>query len=63
MPEHEHKVYNSLINESKVLEIRPLYREYDLLAKIKTSNKQKFGDFVSNKIRSLKGVIDTKTIQ
>ena len=40
-----------------------MYREYDMIAKIKTSNKQKFGDFVSDKIRSLEGVIDTKTIQ
>jgi DNA-binding Lrp family transcriptional regulator len=46
-----------------IVEVRPLYQEYDLIAKVKTENKEKLGSFISNKIRSLDGVIDTKTLQ
>jgi len=62
-PEFEHEVYNSLKNQSKILEIKPLYREFDMIAKIRIEKKEDIGFYISNKIRSLDGVIHTKTIQ
>jgi DNA-binding Lrp family transcriptional regulator len=62
-PEKEHQIYNQLIDESKIVELRPLFREYDLIAKVKIDNKEKLGIFISNKIRAIEGVIDTKTLQ
>jgi DNA-binding Lrp family transcriptional regulator len=62
-PEKEHEIYNQLIDESKVIELRPLFREYDLIAKVKIDGKEKLGYFISDKIRPIDGVIDTKILQ
>jgi DNA-binding Lrp family transcriptional regulator len=62
-PEKEHEIYNQLVDESKIVELRPLFREYDLIAKVKIDSKEKLGHFISNKIRPIDGVIDTKTLQ
>jgi DNA-binding Lrp family transcriptional regulator len=62
-PDKEHEIYNQLVDESKILELRPLFREYDLIAKVKFDNKEKLGYFISNKIRPIDGVIDTKLLQ
>jgi DNA-binding Lrp family transcriptional regulator len=62
-PEKEHEIYNQLVDESKILELRPLFREYDLIAKVKFDSKEKLGYFISNKIRPIDGVIDTKLLQ
>jgi DNA-binding Lrp family transcriptional regulator len=63
IPEKEHHIYNCLLNDSKIIEIRPLFQEYDMIVKIKTENKEKLGVFISNKIRPIEGVLDTKIIQ
>jgi DNA-binding Lrp family transcriptional regulator len=62
-PEKEHQIYNQLLDESKIVELRPLFQEYDLIAKVKIDNKEKLGYFISNKIRPIDGVIDTKILQ
>jgi DNA-binding Lrp family transcriptional regulator len=62
-PKKEHQIYNKLSNESKIIKIRPLFREYDLIAKVKTDNKEKLGIFISTKIRPLEGGLDTKILQ
>ena len=46
-PAHEHEVYNKLSKVPQIVELHPLFGEYDL---------------VVNKIRSIDGVIDTKTL-
>jgi DNA-binding Lrp family transcriptional regulator len=63
IPELEHKVYTKLSDEKKIVDLHPLYREYDIVAKVKIINQDKLGLFVKNKIRSLEGVLDTKTVQ
>jgi DNA-binding Lrp family transcriptional regulator len=62
-PENEHRIYNQLSKESKIIEVRPLFREYDMIAKVKFENTKKLGRFITKKIKSLNGVIDTKTLQ
>ena len=62
-PLHEKEVYEVLdkkINE--IVEVHPLFGEYDILLKIETADIDSIGDVVINKVRSLKGVTDTKTL-
>jgi len=59
---HEHEVYTKLSKVSEVIELHPLFGEYDLLAKIEADDFDSLGDIVVNKIRSIEGIIDTKTL-
>lgn len=61
-PLHEKEVYKKLKDTSEIIEVHPLFGEYDILLKIETTNIDSIGEIVINKIRSLKGVTDTKTL-
>ena len=61
-PALEHEVYNNLSNIPQILELYPLFGEYDLIAKIETEDFNKLGEIVIDKIRPIKGVLDTKTL-
>ncbi len=61
-PALEHEVYNKLSKMQEIIELQPLFGEYDLIAKIKSVDFEKLGEMVINDIRSVKGVIDTKTL-
>lgn len=61
-PTREHDVYNELRKKPEILELHPLFGEYDLIAKIEADDFEKIGWLVINKIRSVPGVIDTKTL-
>jgi len=61
-PAYEYEVYNKLSKVIEIVELHPLFGEYDLIAKIEAEDFDKLGGIVINKIRSIKGVIDTKTI-
>lgn len=40
---------SSLLDYPRVIELRPLFREYDMIAKVKMENTRKLGRFVTNK--------------
>jgi len=61
-PAHEHEVYTKLSKVQEIVELHPLFGEFDLIAKIEAENFEKLGELVVNKIRSIEGVIDTKTL-
>jgi DNA-binding Lrp family transcriptional regulator len=61
-PLHEKTVYDTLNTIPEVTEVHPLFGEYDILLKIECGNIDSIGDVVINKIRSIKGVMDTKTL-
>jgi len=61
-PMHEHEVYNKLLKNTKIKEVHPLFGEYDLIVKIDCGDLQSLGEIVVKEIRSLNGVIDTKTL-
>ena len=61
-PALEHEVYNNLSNIPQILELYPLFGEYDLITKIEAEDFNKLGEIVIDKIRSIKGVLDTKTL-
>jgi len=61
-PTHEHDVYNKLSKVPEIIELHLLFGEYDLIAKIEADDFEDLGVVVVNKIRSIDGVIDTKTL-
>jgi len=62
-PLHENEVYETLNKEiPEIVEVHPLFGEYDILVKIKCTDIDQIGEVVINKIRSMKGVMDTKTL-
>ena len=61
-PAREHDVYNKLSKVPEIIELHPLFGEYDLIAKIEADDFENLGVVVVNKIRSIDGVIDTKTL-
>jgi DNA-binding Lrp family transcriptional regulator len=61
-PLHEKSVYENLSRIPEVVEIHPLFGEYDILVKIDCPDVDSIGGVVINKIRATKGVVDTKTL-
>ena len=61
-PLHEKPVYESLKNIPEIIEIHPLFGEYDILVKIKCGDIDTIGEVVIRKIRSIQGIVDTKTL-
>ncbi len=61
-PLYEKEVYNNLRSISGVIEVHPIFGEYDILLKIECPDIDTIGDVVIKKIRSIKGVVDTKTL-
>jgi len=58
----EKTVYESLKNVPEITEIHPLFGEYDILVKIECEDIDAIGEIVIKKVRSLKGIVDTKTL-
>lgn len=61
-PRLEHVVYNKLLTKPEIIELHPLFGAYDLIARIEAESFEKLGEIVTKKIRSIKGVIDNKTL-
>ena len=61
VPTHEQDVFNKLTKVPDILEIHQLFGEYDLIAKIDAEDYEKLGGVIISKIRTIAGVIDTKT--
>ena len=62
-PLNEKEVFHALTHKiDDITEVHPLFGEYDILVKIECENIDTIGEVVIKKIRSLKGVTDTKTL-
>ena len=61
-PLHEKSVFDTLKSIPEIIEIHPLFGEYDILVKIECSDIDGIGQVIIKKIRSLKGIVDTKTL-
>lgn len=61
-PAKEHQVYNELLKIKEIVELHPLFGEYDLIAKVEVDDLEELGKVVVEKIRSIDGVADTKTL-
>ena len=61
-PAKEHEVYNELLKVPEIVELHPLFGEYDLIAKVESKDFDTLGHIVVDRIRSIEGVADTKTL-
>lgn len=61
-PGKEHEVYDELRKIKEIIELHPLFGEYDLIAKIEAKDFNELGKIVVEQIRNISGVIDTKTL-
>ncbi len=61
-PNREKEVYEKLIKLPRIVELYPLFGEYDLIAKVEADSFDTIGDFVVQSIRSVDGVKATKTL-
>ena len=61
-PACEHEVYTKLSKVPEIIELHALFGEYDFIAKIEAEDFEKLAEIVINKIRSIEGIIDTKTL-
>ena len=61
-PSREREVYARLMKLKEIVELYPLFGEYDLIAKVEGDSFDAIGAVVVSKIRSLDGVKATKTL-
>ncbi len=61
-PAREHEVYSELLKIEEIVELHPLFGEYDLIAKVEAADFDELGKIVVDKIRAIEGVADTKTL-
>ena len=61
-PLHEYEVFNKLSKLPEVIELHPLFGEYDLIAKIEAEDYESIGEIIINKIRTIDGITDTTTL-
>ena len=61
-PTRDKEVYQKLIKIEHIVELYPLFGEYDLIAKVEADSYDAIGDLVVSKIRTIEGVKATKTL-
>ncbi len=61
-PAREKEVYQKLLKVHHIVELYPLFGEYDLIAKVEADSYDAIGKLVVSKIRSIDGVKATKTL-
>lgn len=61
-PKREKEVYETLSSIDEVDELYPLFGEYDLITKLVVNDFEQLSDVIVNKIRSIEGVLETKTL-
>ena len=61
-PLHEYEVYNKLSKIPEVIEVHPLFGEYDLIAKIEAKDYENIGEIIIQKIKTIEGITDTTTL-
>ncbi len=62
VPAREHDVYDTLRGMNSVVEVHPLFGEYDLIAKIEAGDYNALGKVVVDEMRVIPGVVNTKTL-
>jgi DNA-binding Lrp family transcriptional regulator len=61
-PGKEKEVFTEIQKIHEVVELHPLFGEYDLIVKLDAPDFNRLGEIVVDKIRKIPGVIDTKTL-
>ena len=55
-------IYNELSKIKEIVDLHPLFGDYDLIAKVEAEDLNRLSQVVVDKIRSVPGIIDTKTL-
>lgn len=61
-PGAEKTVFDNMIKWDEIQELYPLFGDYDLIAKIQAKDYEGLSDIIVQKIRSMDGVTETKTL-
>jgi DNA-binding Lrp family transcriptional regulator len=61
-PGKECEVYDILQEVPEIVETHQLFGEYDLIVKVEATSTEKVSQIVVDRIRYIKGIIDTKTL-
>ncbi|MBN1859950.1 MAG: Lrp/AsnC ligand binding domain-containing protein [Candidatus Thermoplasmatota archaeon] len=61
-PLREYEVFNILSKVPEIVELHPLFGEYDLIAKIEAKDYESIGEIILQKIKTIPGITDTKTL-
>ena len=61
-PLHENEVFNTLSKLNEVIDLHPLFGEYDLIAKIEAKDYESIGEIIIHKIKTIEGITDTMTL-
>ena len=60
---HEDEVCKQLLKKKMIVEVNSLVGKfYDLIVKVHGNDIDEIGEFVIRKVRTIEGVIDTKTL-
>ena len=58
----ESEVFNKLSKIPEVIELHPLFGEYDIIAKIEAKDYEGIGEILIHKIRTINGILYTSTL-
>jgi DNA-binding Lrp family transcriptional regulator len=61
-PQKDHQIYLELKRIKEVIEVYPLFGDYDLIAKVENDDVESIGRLVLYKIGAIPGVIHTETL-
>jgi len=61
-PTREKEVYARLMKIKQIVELYPLFGEYDLIAKVEAESFDEIGSIVVSQVRGIEGVKATKTL-
>jgi DNA-binding Lrp family transcriptional regulator len=61
-PMREHDAHAELLKIKEIVELNALFGEHDFIAKVEANDFNAVGRVVVDKIRAIKGVIDTRTL-
>jgi DNA-binding Lrp family transcriptional regulator len=61
-PQRDHQIYLELKRIKEVVEVYPLFGDYDLIAKIDSSDVESIGRLVLYKVGAIPGVVHTETL-
>jgi len=61
-PGKERDVYEKLLKVKAIVELHPLFGEYDLLAKVSAADYQALGEIIVDAVRPVQGILETKTL-
>jgi DNA-binding Lrp family transcriptional regulator len=62
VPTKEKEIYSKLIKTSGIIDIHPIFGDYDLIVKIQKESIEDVGAMVIEEIRSIDGIVNTKTL-